>query len=436
MRPLAAVTPPTRVLVRELARRYAPRTAGLDRDGGGVETAAQWRPTFEGHVDFVESRRGPAASAAAVAAVEAAATSATATGMESLRALDACARSGGLPALLSLCAGWNSDRMAWAFAGGYQAALRSLLDWQCKGRRWQQALDAVGEASDPGVMSFCFTEDGHAGRGGGAGKGKTGQGKSLGRGVAGIRTEISADGLLGGEKSFVTLSTEADSLVVVAVDRRAEAQVVDRPGFVAVRAVMVPARQGAGVTVIESNRKLPFCSEVSHSRVSFQGTPVGDFGCLPGCGWETYTKPFRSVEDVHVCLSVGAFVLKEAVKGAGAGDSGDVGVEAVVEGSRTLQALCTSLDWLRALALHACGLPGDGDAAAEALTDDGVFAGSPAHSLLLGSALPHFDRSVKAVIKDFQLGQGIVTDSQILDVAGAARAARLQKALQWAMPAV
>jgi len=96
-----------------------------------------------------------------------------------------------------------------------------------------------------------------------------------------------------GVKVFATLADQADVLLVVASAGAGEG---GRNRLVVVR---VPAR-APGVTLEPSPREIPFAPEISHQVVRFQGVRVPESAALPGDGYEDALKPFRSVEDAHV----------------------------------------------------------------------------------------------------------------------------------------
>jgi alkylation response protein AidB-like acyl-CoA dehydrogenase len=178
------------------------------------------------------------------------------------------------PALLALAGGLAADRPAWAFASGYQAALRALVPGLPAGAR----------------AALCATEEG-------AGAHPT---------ALATRLEAGGDGgplRVHGEKTYVTLGTEADVLLVVASEGREEATGRNR-----LRLVRVDAR-APGVRV-EALPPAPLVPELPHARLSLAGAPVEEL--LPGDGYARYLKPFRTVEDCHVHAALLAFVLQVA----------------------------------------------------------------------------------------------------------------------------
>ena len=165
---------------------------------------------------------------------------------------------------LALAGGHGADRPAWAFASGYQAALRALL---------------------PGLplerpVALCASEAG-------------------GAHPRAIQTRLQG-GRLVGTKSFVTLGATAGSLVVLASEG------VGSGGRSRLRAVLVPAdRPGIGLT---PGPELPFVPEVPHAVVALD-CAVEPGEVLEGDGYDRYLKPFRTVEDLHVHAALVGWLL-------------------------------------------------------------------------------------------------------------------------------
>ena len=166
---------------------------------------------------------------------------------------------------LALAAGFEADRPGWAFASGYQAALRALFP----------KLPADRPAA------LCASEQG-------------------GGHPRAIRTRL-AGGRLVGSKTFVTLGSFARLLLVIAsegegADGRNRLRTVlltpDRPGVV--------AKPGPG---------LPFVPEVPHAVLELD-CAVDEAEVLPGDGYLDHLKPFRTIEDLHVHASLVGWLLR------------------------------------------------------------------------------------------------------------------------------
>lgn len=176
------------------------------------------------------------------------------------------------PAAQALLGGFDADRVGWAFASGYQAALRALLP------------DLPADA----VAAFCVTEE-------------------SGNRPRDIRTRIRAlaDGrvAIDGAKRWTTRGPDSSLLLVVGA----------LPGDEA-RPQLKLARVAAGTPGLQllPMPETRFVPEVPHARVQLDGVVVDAGALLPGDGYERYVKPFRSIEDIHVTLAVLAYLLREA----------------------------------------------------------------------------------------------------------------------------
>jgi alkylation response protein AidB-like acyl-CoA dehydrogenase len=152
----------------------------------------------------------------------------------------------------------RADRLGYAFAVGYPAALEHLLP----------------AVALPGAL--CATESG-------------------GNHPKAIETRLEphAEGFrLDGAKTFVTFGTLAKTLIIVA---RAGQKPDGRPDLAVVQ---IPAdRQGV---VVQELPATSFVPEIPHASVSLEGVLLGADERLPGDGYVEYLKPFRTVEDIHV----------------------------------------------------------------------------------------------------------------------------------------
>ncbi|WP_163997894.1 acyl-CoA dehydrogenase family protein [Pyxidicoccus caerfyrddinensis] len=176
------------------------------------------------------------------------------------------------PADLALAGGFRADRLGYAFASGYHAAHRSLFP--------------MLPADRP--CALCATEPG-------------------GAHPSSIQTRLtdSVSGLkLRGEKTFVTLGTRAELLLVVATEGQ-DAQGRNRLRMVALDA----KRPGVRVTALP---ELHFMPEVPHAELALEDVAVAPDEVLPGDGYSRYLKPFRTVEDCHVHLALLGWLLQVA----------------------------------------------------------------------------------------------------------------------------
>ncbi|MBL8923341.1 MAG: acyl-CoA dehydrogenase family protein [Myxococcaceae bacterium] len=163
------------------------------------------------------------------------------------------------PTLRAAGLGARADRLAFAFAGGYVAAL--------------SRLDPTLGPDD--VAALCATEDG-------------------GAHPRAIHTTLK-DGRLSGTKRFVSGGPLATRLLVVATT----GEVDGRPRLVLVR--VPPTAPGVTLTTMD---ELPFVPELPHASVELRDVVVTPADVLPGDGYADALKPFRTLEDLHVHAAV------------------------------------------------------------------------------------------------------------------------------------
>src|SRR5260221_1787553 len=54
-----------------------------------------------------------------------------------------------------------------------------------------------------------------------------------------------------------------------------------------------------------------FVPEVPHAQLQFRNLALGDADLLPGDGYASYVKPFRTIEDIHVQAAVLSYLMRE-----------------------------------------------------------------------------------------------------------------------------
>src|SRR5690606_29810859 len=151
--------------------------------------------------------------------------------------------------------------------------------------------------------------------------------------------------------------------------------------------------------VIEPLPPAPFVPEIPHAKVRFEG--VRDFEALEGDGWADYVRPFRTVEDMHVHAAALAWLAASARRHDWPRE--------IVE--RALAVLLS----LRELSLA------DPSSADAHLALGGAIALSRA---LVAELEPLWDRAPEQERARWR------RDRALLDVAGKARAQRLERAWQ------
>lgn len=175
--------------------------------------------------------------------------------------------------------GARADRLGFAFVAGYRAAIACL-----------------GEGADlsrplPARVCLAVTE-----AGGGHPRAMTTKLAA----IPGNDDRLRLDG----EKTFATLASASDVLLVLA--REGE----DEAGRPRLRLVRVGAR-ATGVTITKQP-ETPFAPEVPHARVTFEGVTVSVDDVLAGDGYARYLKPFRTLEDEHVLAAALAHLVRLA----------------------------------------------------------------------------------------------------------------------------
>jgi alkylation response protein AidB-like acyl-CoA dehydrogenase len=172
----------------------------------------------------------------------------------------------------AIAGGCDADRLGWAFAAGYQAALRALLP----------------SLPDDVVAALCVTE-------------------AEGNHPKAIRTTLSVDGTgfrVHGEKRWTTLGPDGGLFIVIA---REVGSREERPSLKA----MLLRLGTAGLSVLPMS-PTRFVPEVPHARIRLERVRVESAAVLAGDAYERYVKPFRTIEDIHVHAGTLAYLLAEA----------------------------------------------------------------------------------------------------------------------------
>ena len=191
--------------------------------------------------------------------------------------------SGNLPAapVADLGAWWTQHRSAAAglaapveraIAGGFAADRLGYAFASGYHEALQQLVPALGEAR----AALAATEAG-------------------GAHPRAIKTQLAPHGedfVLNGDKAWVTLGTHAAELLIVASEG------LDPLGRNRLVLCRIPADR-AGVTLRELPAT-PFAPEIPHAALALQAVRVAAVERLPGDAYERYLKPFRTVEDLHV----------------------------------------------------------------------------------------------------------------------------------------
>jgi len=172
----------------------------------------------------------------------------------------------------AIVGGFAADRVGWAFASGYQAALHALFP------------DAPGDR----ICALCVTE-------------------ADGNSPKAIRSSLrrSGDGwILNGSKRWTTLGPDGSLFFVAARD---EAASMERPAVKVVK--VLSGSPGLSIQVMPPTKFVP---EVPHAQLKFENLKIADTAILPGDGYTKYVKPFRTVEDIHVNAAIVSYLAREA----------------------------------------------------------------------------------------------------------------------------
>jgi acyl-CoA dehydrogenase len=176
------------------------------------------------------------------------------------------------PMDLAIAGGFAADRVGWAFASGYQAALHALFP----------------NAPDDRICALCVTE-------------------AEGNSPKAIRSELRREGdgwRLNGAKRWTTLGPEGAVFFVAARDGEASGE------RAVIRVARIPSgAAGMTVTLMPPTRFVP---EVPHAQLRFEDVRLADDALLPGDGYTDYVKRFRTIEDLHVNAAVVACLVREA----------------------------------------------------------------------------------------------------------------------------
>ncbi|HMF33106.1 MAG TPA: acyl-CoA dehydrogenase family protein [Candidatus Lokiarchaeia archaeon] len=159
--------------------------------------------------------------------------------------------------------GFLTDKLAFAFAGGYQSALQCL----------------VPALSHDNIASLAVSEEG-------------------GAHPRAIQAIISPDPddpatfRISGHKKWITCAAEAQ-LLLVAVSAG-----VGADGRNKIRIAWVPSTaEGVSINVMQSVGIVP---EISHGEIDLDNVAVAQDALMPGDGYTQYIRPFRTVEDIYV----------------------------------------------------------------------------------------------------------------------------------------
>lgn len=179
---------------------------------------------------------------------------------------------------MAVVGGFISNRVSYAFASGYESAIRHM----------------VPKLPKEAVVAFCVTEEGG------------GHPKAIKSTLK--KTDELIDGekkwVLNGSKKFITCADEAELLLAAASTGTTS------DGKNQIRIVLLE-KKTPGIFV-ELMDQLPFVKEISHGRLQFKDVIVKESQIIEGDGYNEYIKPFRTIEDIHVFGAILGYLFRVA----------------------------------------------------------------------------------------------------------------------------
>jgi len=155
-----------------------------------------------------------------------------------------------------------------AFAVGYRCALQALLP-ELNSSQW---------------VAMCVTEP-------------------QGNHPKQIQTQVTPDGLVSGQKSFVTMAELSQQLIVIA--KTGEAQ----GGRPVLKAVLLQ-QPSTGITLQIMNA-MNLVPDIGHGQIALENAQGI---ILPGDGHNDYSKRFRYLEDIHVLMAFAGLIFNVSVR--------------------------------------------------------------------------------------------------------------------------
>ena len=172
--------------------------------------------------------------------------------------------------------GFLSDRIAYAFYAGIQAAFYYLLP----------------ELEKDTVLGFCVSEQ----HGSHPGKIKT------------ILKKIPNSEMwcINGQKQFVSCALYADQLLVAA------SKGTDNKNQNILKVVLLKSNiKGLKIKPMDN---IPFIPEISHGIITFDNVIIDKSQILLEDGYKNYIKPFRTIEDICIYAAFSGYLFKAACK--------------------------------------------------------------------------------------------------------------------------
>jgi hypothetical protein len=172
----------------------------------------------------------------------------------------------------AMAGGFLSDRLAYVFLSGYQAALHAKFPMLNPAK----------------IAAFCVSEEG-------------------GNRPRAIQTTMQSEGggyKLDGRKTFVTCADDADELLVAVCD---PSMSVTRPHI-----KILHLDGGVKGARIEEDKVLPFMPELKRGRLTLDGCTCPAASLLEGDGYADYIKPFSPLEALYVMAAGVSYMVRLA----------------------------------------------------------------------------------------------------------------------------
>lgn len=170
----------------------------------------------------------------------------------------------------ALIGGFCSQQFSFSFLAGYQAALEAMFP---------------GIADPDRLKALCISEE-------------------KGNHPKMIETRL-VNNLISGQKTYITAGTAAEQLFVLC-----KTPEVDEGRPVLKMVILSPTMEGIQV----EHFPLPILTEVEHGRMTLNDVIISTKQILTGDGYLTYTKPFRTREDIGVGTAYQAMLLRQAME--------------------------------------------------------------------------------------------------------------------------
>ncbi len=178
----------------------------------------------------------------------------------------------------AILGGFSCQQFSFAFMAGYQTALEIMFP-----------LIAPNE-----IKALCVSE-------------------TKGVHPKSIQTTL-INNRINGLKTYVTAGSEVAHLLVLC---KTDQTLNNRP---VLKMVHLP-RTAKNINITDF--ELPFMKEVKHGKLQLNNTEITTNQILEGDGYDQYTKPFRTLEDICVSASYQAMLLRQAIDNQWADDLRD-----------------------------------------------------------------------------------------------------------------